>query len=85
MELWLVGGWLVGWVWYAISMPTNRRATLEKGKTMTTVEQRIKSLEEAEVMWSRRWGNAMSEYALKQAESQIRIIQRRLAELKGKA
>lgn len=34
MELWLVG-WLVGWVWYAISMPTNRRATLEKGKAMS--------------------------------------------------
>jgi hypothetical protein len=49
-----------------------------------THDQKIQSLEEAITMWSRRWAFAMSEYSMKQAESQIRIFERQLAELKAK-
>lgn len=45
--------------------------------------QKIQTLEESLTMWSRRWAFAMSEHSMKQAESQIRIFERQLAELKA--
>jgi hypothetical protein len=49
-----------------------------------THEQKIKTLEEALVMWSRRWAFAMTEHSMNQAASQIRIFEFQLAELKAK-
>lgn len=46
-------------------------------------DKRIEALESALEIWSRRWGWALSEHSLNEAEQQIVKIQRQLEQLRN--